>query len=157
MYTERENPFLFICHPTRRTTPSPHLSTPHRHFLAPAARVDIGRDCCSHCWYSMLNVSRLLIPHAAVLECGRSSSFLFWVLTLTGCLERLRTLQSPGTPLRFLVFYFFHINLTLRYYIRFVHQIVNWLNNRILRCLIIFNGKNTVTPLFWVIINILGF
>lgn len=118
MYTERENPFLFICHPTRTTTPSPHLSTPHRHFLAPAARVDIGRDCCSHCWYSI----HLPTPHSS-RGSARVRSLLFSPLFGLDSHRFPRASTHPpvtkARPFVFLVFLFlsYKFNITILYQI----------------------------------------
>lgn len=107
----------------------------------------------------------LLVLYALRLPTSHSSRGSAWVrsflfsplLSLDSHRLSRASTHPPVTKARTFVlwyFYFFHINLTLRY----IYQIVNFANNRILRCLIIVNSKNTFTPLiFWVIINILGF
>lgn len=116
MYTEWENPFLFICQPTRTTTPQP-----------PPRDASSSLSCsCRQSGHRTRLLLALLVLYALRLPTPHSSRGSAWVrsflfsplLSLDSHRLSSASTHPPVTrarPFVFWYFYLFHINLTVRY------------------------------------------
>lgn len=115
MYTERENPFLFICHPTRTTTPAP---TSRRLIVTSCSCRQSGHRTRLLLALLVLCASRLPTPHSSRGSAWVRSFPFSPVLSLDSHRLSRASTHPPVTrarPFVFWYFYFFQLNLTLRY------------------------------------------